>query len=192
MKYDENYIRQVRERQEMELVRLQRKSDAYENKMSRMGQRFPKKIAKPKAPKKPFKRHPSPNDWTQEQDIMLQKLWDKKHSARECADMINKHFGTDKSRNAVIGRIHRIRDKKKDPTLRRDNPVKKKEKEPIEHVEVMEKTDKMCRENCCYDLVARGSYCAEHAKIYYTDRKQTEKVDAAAINSGYVIKRYFR
>lgn len=45
--------------------------------------------------------------WTEEQDNLLREL-KPKYSAAEIASVVNKRFDVDVSRNAIIGRLHRL------------------------------------------------------------------------------------
>ncbi len=72
-------------------------------------------------------RTPHPN-WPDEQVTLLKKLWGEGLSASKIAD----HFGSTKSRNAVIGKVHRLKlegraTTKRKPTARRvpDRPRKR-------------------------------------------------------------------
>lgn len=48
------------------------------------------------------------NPWTDDSIEMPRSLWTDGHSASQCAEKIRKHFQVSLSRNAVIGKIHRM------------------------------------------------------------------------------------
>lgn len=47
------------------------------------------------------------NRWPDKAIEMLERIWPEGHSASKCAAMINHECGTNFTRNAVIGRVHR-------------------------------------------------------------------------------------
>lgn len=127
--------------------------------------------------------------WTDEKVEILTQLWGKGHSASEIARIIG-----DVSRNAVIGKAHRLGlsgrpktaapvAKPKPAPVRRRTPVEKPRpvfiaEGPIVGAGILDLTERMCRWpigdpktsdfKFCGRKVACGStYCAEHAAMAY-------------------------
>lgn len=108
-----------------------------------------------KDPKTPFK-------WSDSSVGILQKMWGKGSSAAEIAGMI----GHGVTRNAVIGKAHRL-------GLKAAAPAKQKE-----HITILDLTDRICRWptgdpkkadfRFCGHPVERGMrYCAKHRELAY-------------------------
>lgn len=139
--------------------------------------------------------------WTEERVDLLKKLWGEGKTAAEIA----KELGDGVTRNAVIGKAHRmklssrvspIQQSAKKPKSASDAPkVKKPRKvEPKttfkgKQVSMEELTPSMCRwpngdprdddfNFCGCSVVAGLPYCEEHARVAYQVSTRTRKLDA--------------
>ncbi|MDA0339165.1 MAG: global cell cycle regulator GcrA-like protein [Proteobacteria bacterium] len=127
--------------------------------------------------------------WTDERVELLKKLWKKGLSASQIAEALG-----DVTRNAVIGKAHRLslssrpsplkkpaEEKKVKPTVKKKKPVTKakpeKEEEPST-ITILSLTDRMCRWplghpgdddfHFCGRMSLPGQpYCAMHAAMAY-------------------------
>lgn len=140
--------------------------------------------------------------WTDEKVEILTQLWGKGHSASEIARIIG-----DVSRNAVIGKAHRLGlsgrpktssstpsvAKPKPAVVRRRTPVEKPRpvfiaEGPIIGAGILDLTERMCRWpigdpkssdfKFCGRKVAHGStYCSEHAQMAYQPPQSRRRDD---------------
>lgn len=135
--------------------------------------------------------------WTDEKVEILTQLWGKGHSASEIARIIG-----DVSRNAVIGKAHRLglsgRPKtapvaKPKPVVRRRSPVEKPRsvyiaEGPIIGAGILDLTERMCRwpigdpktsdfKFCGRKLGGGTTYCTEHASMAYQPPQSRRRDD---------------
>ena len=110
--------------------------------------------------------------WTEEKVDLLKSLWIQEKSASEIADII----GDNVSRNAIIGKAHRL------ALAGRPSPIKKKEQK---HTTLQRLTERMCKWPvgdpkkpgfyfCGKVVDVTVTYCPEHRSMAYTTpRKPT-------------------
>ena len=122
-----------------------------------------------------------PKTWTEERISLLKKLWEEGASANRIAEQI----GT--SRNAVIGKVHRLGLSKRESPIKR-NPQspsysrKRKSQElppsPSKGITILDLTERMCRwpkgdpgdpdfQFCGGKVIPGAPYCATHAAQAY-------------------------
>ena len=103
--------------------------------------------------------------WTEEMMNTLKTLWSEGKSASEIAEIL----GQDISRNAVIGKAHRL------GVSGRPSPIKKKTGQPLT---LLSMTERMCKwpfgdpkkadfHFCGRPVAATITYCPEHRSIAY-------------------------
>lgn len=123
--------------------------------------------------------------WTNEQVATLRELWESGKSASEIAQILGDEF----SRNAVIGKAHRLR------LDGRPSPIGKK---PLSLARpagatLMELTARMCCwpigdphepgfHFCGRRVVGRRSYCADHANLAYSEGKPPKPKESAHLS----------
>lgn len=109
--------------------------------------------------------------WTDERVTLLRQLWGNGKSASEIAQML----GDQITRNAVIGKAHRL------GLSGRPSPIRKKpaaQAEPVAGATILNLTDRMCKwpigdprepgfHFCGRPSVSGLPYCAEHAAVAY-------------------------
>lgn len=125
--------------------------------------------------------------WTEERVALLRQLWGSGKSASEIAEMLG-----DVSRNAVIGKAHRL------GLSGRPSPIrKKKQGEPERKVvgaTILNLTDRMCKwpigdpKEADFHFCARAThgslpYCAEHAAIAYQPPGKRRDDDQKAVGA---------
>ncbi len=118
--------------------------------------------------------------WTEERVEKLKELWSQGMSASEIAEALG-----DVSRNAVIGKAHRL------GLSGRPSPIRKK---PVRGATILSLNERMCKWPigdpkdpdfyfCAKPTVPGLPYCAEHAAIAYQPaskkRSDDRKVGAA-------------
>jgi GcrA cell cycle regulator len=110
--------------------------------------------------------------WTEDKVALLRQLWGSGKSASEIAELLG-----DVSRNAVIGKAHRL------GLSGRPSPIKKRKRVDVKDAKpggatILNLTDRMCRwpigdpkqpgfRFCGKPSAANLPYCAEHAAIAY-------------------------
>ena len=123
--------------------------------------------------------------WTDDRIAKLKKMWEKGLTASQIAGELG-----DVTRNAVIGKAHRlglsgrpspVKNTKKKKAKPKPAPKKTKKEEKNKLVTLLMLTDRMCKwpighpgeENfhfCGIKPVSSQPYCAEHAAIAYQER----------------------
>jgi len=117
--------------------------------------------------------------WTTEKIKQLKKLWSKGKSTVE----IGRELGI--SKNAVVGKVHRLELNARPSPIKKETPVKvvKKKAPKQENVSLLDLKLNSCRwpigdpkdsdfHFCGKDTVTGKPYCSEHCKIAYTSLKE--------------------
>ena len=126
--------------------------------------------------------------WTDDRVALLRQLWGSGKSASEIAQMIG-----DVSRNAVIGKAHRL------GLSGRPSPIKRRpEPEPVEtrpgSATILSLTERMCRwpigdprepgfRFCGKSAMHGQPYCAEHAALAYQAPTKRRSDDHRAVGA---------
>ncbi|HET8726027.1 MAG TPA: GcrA family cell cycle regulator [Alphaproteobacteria bacterium] len=129
--------------------------------------------------------------WTEERIERLRQLWGSGRSASEIAEILG-----DVSRNAVIGKAHRLglSGRPSPIKVKRDEPAAPKAPVPEQKsrgATILSLTERMCRWplgdpkdsgfRFCGKMAHAGSpYCAEHAAVAYQQPKKKEENRKAA------------
>lgn len=136
--------------------------------------------------------------WTDDRIAKLKKMWEKGLSASQIAEELG-----EVTRNAVIGKAHRLglsgrpspvksKEKKKAKSKPAPKKVKKEEKEQL--ITLLMLTDRMCKwpighpgeekfHFCGIKSVPGQPYCAEHSAIAYQERSsKKDRRDRALAN----------
>ena len=131
-------------------------------------------------------------EWTEERINRLRQLWNEGKSASQIADILG-----GATRNAVIGKAHRLGLAKRPSPIKRDpnkppKPRVKKVKpapKPVDGVTILELTEQMCRwpighpgdedfRFCGARVMSGFTYCAEHCSLaYQTGTKRGDQQD---------------
>ena len=118
-------------------------------------------------------------NWTEERVQRLKDLWAQGLSASEIADALG-----DISRNAVIGKAHRL------GLSGRPSPIKKK---PTRGATILSLTERMCKRpvgdpkhqdfHFCGKTAHSGlPYCLEHAAVAYQQPAPKKRDEARSVN----------
>jgi hypothetical protein len=104
-----------------------------------------------------------PLPWTDAEIEQLTELWNSRKTASQIAALMGK------SRNAVIGKVHRLK------LDGRPSPIKRFLLPMRDWIPAYAETPKRvgeCAEPDCREPVERKSYCAHHAGIYYVNKEE--------------------
>jgi GcrA cell cycle regulator len=145
------------------------------------------------------------SEWTEELTEKALRLWDEELSASQIAAKLNEDDGTHFTRNAVVGRLHRLKAPKRGPA--KDKPQGKAARhwqpkivsEPFvpqmveptpRRLTLLELTDSTCKFECsgsevisefmfCGDPTVDGlPYCRAHCRIAYAPKPSKQKAAA--------------
>ena len=114
-------------------------------------------------------------DWTPDRTARLRELWDEPYSCDEIAVIMSKEFRCTITKNAIIGKSHRlnlpVRDISTMVTPRVREPA---EPDGLPGVSLLALRDGQCRwpldtrpVRYCGEPIVRRAYCAAHAKLAY-------------------------
>lgn len=137
-------------------------------------------------------------EWTDERITLLRELWGEGLSASQIADRLG-----DVTRNAVIGKAHRLGLEKRPSPIKRSpegSPVRKAKtsKPKPKGATILDLTERMCRwpighpgerdfHFCGKKTVPGLPYCAEHASVAYQSppsrRDEEERKNKSSANS---------
>ena len=126
--------------------------------------------------------------WQPKQKAMLKKLWKTGHSSQKICDLINEHYGTEYSRNAIIGVAHRMGLPNRttvQTTPKNSKPIKKQKK--IKHKTTIDvATVNQCRNTsaessadmpvCGRRVVPGRSYCEDCCDIVFQTWKPMAEI----------------
>jgi len=137
--------------------------------------------------------------WTDDRVAVLEKLWGEGKTAAEIA----KELGEGVTRNAVIGKAHRLKlSSRLSPIQQNTKKIKKEARPPVvrrsskkipiilgKQLKMEELKEKQCRwpngepENedfsfCGHDSIEGAPYCAAHAEIAYQVTSRARKLNA--------------
>jgi len=119
---------------------------------------------------------PRPDDWSADEKAALVKLWGNGKTASYISEQLEVWFHTKRTRNAVIGKIHRMQRRGQVDIPKRPNPVQAKKPDVIPKVEAIEpdpiyfggKEKLVCADVGCSNEPMRGkSYCQYHSSLYH-------------------------
>jgi len=113
------------------------------------------------------------NAWTDEEVIKLTELWKQGKTATEISIELNSVWKRNRSRNSVIGKVHRLKlDGRPDPIKRKNNTETLDVNElPISKFTEGPKAIRYCHHTECFAVKERGNYCGYHAELYYGAKK---------------------
>lgn len=123
-------------------------------------------------------------NWTSDMTDKLRELWATGKSATEIGESLSRHFGEPFSRNAVIGKVHRLKlQARPSPIIHKAKP---EAQEAAAKPQVWPSSDHDCRwpmreiergqfEFCCNRREAGKPYCAEHCGIAFQKPEPKEK-----------------
>lgn len=137
--------------------------------------------------------------WTEDRVAVLEKLWGEGRTAAEIA----KELGDGVTRNAVIGKAHRLKlSSRLSPIQQNSKKVKKEVRPPVERrstrkipiilgkqLKMEDLREKMCRwpngnpedadfSFCGHDVTEGTPYCAAHAEIAYQVTSRSRALNA--------------
>lgn len=122
----------------------------------------------------------SGTQWPADEALSLMELWRSGKTASEIAIQLNKRYANDRTRNAVIGKVHRLAGNGYDLN-KRPSPIKRTAKREADHraditiapgqYEAV-KAVRFCHEPNCFQLKERKDYCGYHAELYYEPRSK--------------------
>jgi len=116
------------------------------------------------------------NLWTDEMVAQLNAMWVEGHSGTQIANAINATHGKNLSRNAVIGKAHRLGlSTHAAATIRKKSPEIDMKTNSFRTCQFILNDDMRAPEYCGDDLRVGSAYCAKHHEICFRSETKSEK-----------------